>query len=66
MSAHLFVENTAKMNKHLHVLTALDKRCSDSDIFIPCHTIVAGYYGFMLVVHSSVVLPSIRPFFVSG
>ena len=38
--------------------------------FIPRHTIVAGYYGFTLVVCVSVrrvsVRPSIRPFFVFG
>ena len=30
-------------------------------IFIPRHTIVAGYYGFMLGVHES-VRPSVHPF----
>ena len=38
--------------------------------FIPRHTIVAGYYGFMLVIRESVRLsvhPSVvRTFFVSG
>ena len=33
---------------------------------IPHHTIVAGYYGFTLVVRESVVRPSVRPFFLSG
>ena len=35
------------------------------DIFIPRHTIVAGYYGFTLVVRESVSL-SVCPFCVSG
>ena len=34
--------------------------CSKIDIFIPRHTIVAGYYGFMLVV-SECVHPSVHP-----
>ena len=33
-----------------------------SCLFIPCHTIVAGYYGFTLDIHVSVVHPSIYMF----
>ena len=39
-------------------------------LFIPRHTIVAGYYGFTMdvrvSVRPSIVCPSVRPFFVSG
>ena len=35
-------------------------------LFIPRHTIVAGYYGFTLVVRESVRPSYVRPFFISG
>ena len=60
-----YIENfTTKKGKFL------DKKSDIFHIFIPCHTIVAGYYGFTLDVRVS-VRPSIhqstvRPFFVSG
>ena len=52
--------NNTQIKEHFLVKTSRDIFY----IFIPRHTIVAGYYGFTLVVHESVrlsvVCPSVR------
>ena len=65
-------------NKHLWIFTKLGvyidivevwlgiANGQISSIFIPCHTIVAGYYGFTLVVRDSVRPSYVHPFFFSG
>ena len=48
------------MSKQICLLSTCRKYCNCLVLFIPCHMIVVGYYGIILVVHVSVSLSSIH------